>query len=155
MKLSSPAFSHGGKIPSRYTCEGENISPPLHITGVPAGAKSLVLIVDDPDVPPFVREDQMWVHWVVYDLPPDTLQIEENQTPPGIQGKGTGGKAKYEGPCPPDREHRYFFKLYALSKKLSLPAGKTKEEVEEAMEGSILAEALLIGTYVLCGNGSR
>lgn len=149
MKLSSPSFAHGGKIPTLYTCEGADLSPPLKIEEVPKEAKSLVLIVDDPDVPEFVRKDRMWVHWVVYDLSPETTEIPENQVPPGTLGIGTGGEAKYQGPCPPDREHRYFFKLYALDQELSLPPGKRKEEVEKAMQGHVIAEAVLIGKYQL------
>lgn len=147
MKLTSPAFPEGGAIPSLYTCEGKNINPPLTITNVPKEAKCLVLILDDPDVPKSVRAEQMWDHWVVFNIPPTTTAIEENSTPPGIPGRNTSGKNVYEGPCPPDREHRYFFKLYALSHELSLPPGSSKKEVEIAMERYIIAESQLMGTY--------
>ena len=147
MHLTSSAFNQDGAIPSVYTCEGAGYNPPLEITGIPAAAKSLVLIMDDPDVPSYIREDQLWVHWVVYDIPPSTKKIAENSTPPGTVGKGTGMKAIYDGPCPPDRKHRYFFKLYALNVQLHLHKGATKEEVEEAMEGHILAQTQLMGTY--------
>jgi Raf kinase inhibitor-like YbhB/YbcL family protein len=148
MQLMSPAFENGGPIPSTYTCDGKDINPPLEIKNVPDGAKSLVLIMDDPDVPSFVRQDQMWVHWVVYDMPPETRTLKENTTPPGIQGTGTGNEQHYQGPCPPDREHRYFFKLYALMGFLKLKPGATKEQVEAAMEGQILEKTELMGRYV-------
>ncbi len=147
MDLSSQAFKDGGNIPAVYTCDGKDINPPLEIRNVPQGARSLVLIVDDPDVPTSVRKDKMWVHWVVYNIPPETSTIEENSIPLGIQGKGTGGKNRYEGPCPPDREHRYFFKLYALNSMLPLKPGATKEEVVEAMKTHILEETQLMGKY--------
>lgn len=147
MKLTSKAFQNGEKIPSRYTCDGIEISPPLEIEEAPPRAVSFVLIVDDPDVPEYVRLDRMWVHWVVIDMPADTRHILENQQPPGIPGKNTRGDLGYQGPCPPDREHRYFFKLYALDKKLALPKGASKIEVEKAMAGHILERAELMGKY--------
>lgn len=149
MKLTSPAFNEGEKIPSKYTCEGENVNPPLDFAEIPPTAKSLVLIMDDPDVPASVRKDRMWVHWIVFNMPPSTKKLSENKTPPGLQGKNTGGENAYQGPCPPDREHRYFFKLYALSTLLNLPEGATKEDLKKAMKGHILAEARLIGVYNL------
>jgi hypothetical protein len=148
MQIVSPAFENGGPIPSVYTCDGKDINPALEIKGVPDGAKTLVLIMDDPDVPSFVRQDQMYVHWVIYDMPPETLVLKENTTPPGIQGTGTGNEQRYEGPCPPDREHRYFFKLYALNGFLKLKPGATKEQVEAAMEGQVLEKTELMGRYV-------
>lgn len=147
MKLTSPVFQEKGIIPSLYTCEGKNINPPLEISGVPAQAKSLVLIMDDPDVPKTLRPDGMYDHWVVFNIPPATHKIAENSTPHGIIGKSTNGKNQWVGPCPPDREHRYFFKLYALDKLLDLPAGSTKKEVEQAMKGHIIAECQLMGRY--------
>lgn len=147
MKLKSAAFQEGGKIPSKYSCQGDNISPPLSISEVPPDAKSLVLLMDDPDVPHSIRSDRMWDHWVIYDMPPMTKEIAEGATPPGIQGKNTAGSSSYMGPCPPDREHRYFFKLYALNVKLSLSPGATKAQVEKAMEGHILAKCRLMGRY--------
>jgi hypothetical protein len=104
--------------------------------------------MDDPDVPSFVRKDNMWVHWVIYNMPPDTRQIKENSTPPGVQGKGTQGEAQYQGPCPPDRQHRYYFKLYALDRSLTLKPGATKTEVEAAMQEHILEQTQLMGRYV-------
>jgi len=148
MQITSSAFQNGGQIPYVYTCDGKNINPPLEIKGVPPEAKSLVLIMDDPDVPSFVRKDQMWVHWVIYDMPAETRVLKENTKPPGIQGTGTGNEQHYEGPCPPDREHRYFFKLYALKAFLKLKPGATKEQVEAAMEDKILEKAELMGRYV-------
>ena len=147
MKLQSPAFEHHRIIPSQYTCDGENINPPLQISDVPKGAKSLVLLMDDPDVPVSVRADGMWDHWVVFNIPPDVREIKEGDTPPGILGVGTGGNARYQGPCPPDREHRYFFKLFAVDIELSLKEGAVKADVEQAMEGHVVSQAELIGLY--------
>ncbi len=150
MKLTSPAFEHNGKIPSRYTCDGANVNPPLKIEDIPSTAKSMVLIMDDPDIPQLVKDKygiQVWDHWVVFNIPSATKEFIEGQVPSGIQGKNTGGKNAYGGPCPPDREHRYFFKLYALDTLLNLPAGVTKAEVEKAMEGRILAKIELVGRY--------
>lgn len=147
MVLTSDAFHHEHSIPSKYTCDGENINPPLKIDEVPEGAKSLVLIMDDPDVPSSVREDNNWDHWLVWNIPPNTEMIAENSAPPGTVGRNTGGKYAYGGPCPPDREHRYFFKLYALDKELDLESDATKADIEKAMNGSILSEAVLMGTY--------
>ena len=147
MRLKSSAFQEGGIIPSVYTCEGKNMSPPLEIEGVPPTSKSLVLIMDDPDVPAFVRPDKMYDHWVVFNIPPSCNKIAVNSPPSGVHGKNTDGKNRYIGPCPPDREHRYFFKLYALDSLLDLPVGATKDEVEEAMEGHILGSCHLMGRY--------
>jgi len=150
MKLTSPAFTDGGMIPSKYTCDGENSSPPLSIFDVPAKAKTLVLIMDDPDIPDFVKQKfniQMWDHWVIWNISPTTKKITEGKNPIGKLGKNTSGKSIYGGPCPPDREHRYFFKLYALDTELDLPEGSSKAEVERSMEGHILAEAKLMGRY--------
>jgi len=147
MQLTSPAFVHEGRIPPRYTCDGPNICPPLKIAGVPQEARSLVLIMDDPDVPKHLRADGMWDHWVVFNIEPSLTVIEEGQEPEGTPGVGTGGNLKYYGPCPPDREHRYFFKLYALDTKLDLGAKATKPQVEKAMQSHILAQTELMGKY--------
>lgn len=147
MKLESKNFKESGIIPSKYTCEGKNINPHLLIFDVPKDAKSLVLIMDDPDVPKHVRPDCMYDHWVIFNIPPNTKEMKENSTPPGIEGKNTSGKNGYIGPCPPDREHRYFFKLYALDALLQLPKSSTKKQVEEAMESHILTKCELIGRY--------
>lgn len=148
MTLTSPAFTEGGEIPSKYTCEGENVNPELNISGVPENAKSLVLIMDDPDVPEFVRKEKMFDHWVVYNIPPTTTRIPENSQPKGTPGKNTNGDLNYYGPCPPDREHRYYFKLFALNNDLvSLPKGASKKDVEQAMQGHVVAKAQLMGRY--------
>jgi len=148
MELTSSAFKHQGEIPSLYTCEGRNVNPPLHISNVPKEAKSLVLIMDDPDVPKSLRPDGMYDHWVVFNIAPSLKEIDEASTKPfGIQGVNTGGSLGYRGPCPPDREHRYFFKLYALDTALHLREGVTKKEVEAAMKGHIIAKTELMGRY--------
>lgn len=142
LQIASSAFSNNGAIPSKYTCDGDDISPSLVITGVPEGTKSLVLIMDDPDAPV-----GMWDHWVVFNIPPSVSEIAEGQEPQGIHGKGTSGNLEYQGPCPPDREHRYFFKLYALDTELDLKEGVSKKEVEKAMENHILDRTELVGLY--------
>lgn len=142
MRLASSAFKEGGPIPAKYTCDGSNISPPLHFEDVPAKAKSLVLVMDDPDAPAGT-----WDHWVVFNIPPATREVKEGHSPPGVVGKNTRGELAYGGPAPPDREHRYFFKLYALDAMLALKEGATKAEVEMAMEGHVLAKAQLMGRY--------
>lgn len=147
MKLTSSAFRSGEKIPRKYTCQGTDINPPLQISDLPPKTKSLALIVDDPDVPPNVRKDRMWVHWVVYNIDPNLSTIPEGIPSIGVMGKNTGGENRYMGPCPPDREHRYFFKLYALDKKLDLNEGASKEELLKAMEGHILGQTELMGRY--------
>jgi len=147
MKLTSSAFQHNGKIPPKYTCQGEELNPPLQLTDVPVEAKSLVLILDDPDVPEQIRKDRMWVHWVVYDIEPTTVAIEEGTEPFGTLGKNTGGENRYMGPCPPDREHRYYFKIYALDKKLGLGEGATKDEILNLIDGHILERAELMGRF--------
>lgn len=147
MTIRSSAFEPKQAIPSKYTCDGENINPPLSISGVPENARALALIMEDPDVPANVRPDRMWDHWVVFNIPPHFKTIEEGSEPDGIPGKGTNGKTGYMGPCPPDREHRYFIKLFALDTELELPAGATKAAVEKAMQGHILEQTELMGTY--------
>lgn len=147
LTLTSSAFADQGSMDSRFTCDGANTSPPLSISGVPAEAKSLVLIMDDPDVPTSVRADGMWDHWIKFNIPPETREIPENTEPPGISGAGTRGNLAYNGPCPPDREHRYFFKLYALDTSLDLEEGASKPAVEAAMEGHVLAHTELVGRY--------
>jgi Raf kinase inhibitor-like YbhB/YbcL family protein len=142
MKLTSFALNHNGTIPPQYTCDGANISPPLAIADVPAESKSLTLIMDDPDAPVGT-----WDHWVVFNIPPNTTEIPEGQEPVGVHGQGTADNVNYTGPCPPDREHRYFFKLYALDTMLDLSEGVRKADVERAMEGRILDQAELVGRY--------
>lgn len=147
MELKSPAFSYGQPIPSKYTCQGINVSPPLTFIDVPAEAKSLVLIVEDPDVPAHVREDGLWIHWLVYNLSPEIQNLAEAANIFAVQGLNTSGNAKYEGPCPPDRKHRYFFYLYALDTILPEEEGVTRDQLLEIIEDHILATAELMGTY--------
>lgn len=142
LKLTSKSFENNGNIPSRHTCDGEGISPELSISGLDKNAKSLVLIMDDPDAP-----SGTWDHWVKFNISTSTTQIKEGQEPDGASGAGTSGNRDYFGPCPPDRQHRYFFKLFSLDTKLELPEGATKKQVEEAMEEHILQSAELIGLY--------
>ncbi len=149
MQITSTAFKEGESIPSRFTCDDRNVSPPLSWSGVPSGTKSLVLIVDDPDAPVGT-----WVHWVVYALPPDTTQLAEDmpkgQYLPGgsRQGLNDFRHLGYGGPCPPPgKPHRYFFKLYALDTTPDLKPGVAKKEVEKAMEKHILAQGQLMGIY--------
>jgi Raf kinase inhibitor-like YbhB/YbcL family protein len=149
IQLSSPAFTEGNPIPAKYTCDGGDVSPPLAWSGVPEAAKSLALIVDDPDAP--VRT---WVHWVLYGLSPGLTELNEGLVKSatieglGVQGNNDFRKPGYSGPCPPrGKPHRYFYKLYALDTTLSLPAGATKGDLEEAMRGHILAQGQLIGSY--------
>jgi Raf kinase inhibitor-like YbhB/YbcL family protein len=143
MQLTSPAFNNNEVIPPKYTCDAEETIPPLEWKGVPGDAKSLALIVDDPDAP-----TGLWVHWLLWDISPTETKILEGQIPQdAVQGTNSNGKAAYQGPCPPDREHRYFFKLYALDIELDLPTSTDKEELEEAMVGHVLDHAELIGLY--------
>ncbi len=149
MKLTSSVFENNGCIPDKYTCDGQDVNPPLKIENAPVLAKSLVLIMDDPDIPDFVREKfkiQVWDHWVVFNIDTNVREIGEGQAP-GTKGKNTGHRLGYTGPCPPEREHRYFFKLYALDTLLQLKEGSTKAQVEEAMQGHIITKAELIGRY--------
>lgn len=145
--LTSSVFEHNGSIPSKYTCDGEDINPSLSISGVDESAKSLVLIMEDPDVPKHLREDGMWDHWIKFNIPVDTTVIEEGKEPVGISGVGTSGNLEYHGPCPPDGEHRYIFILYSLDTELDLKEGVTKEAVHNAMSGHILQKGELIGLY--------
>lgn len=151
LTLTSTAFKPGGKIPSKYTCEGDDISPPLAFANAPAGAKGLALIIDDPDAPDPKAPKRVWAHWLVYNLPPDTKGLAEDASRSGLpKGAVTGlsdrKQADYHGPCPPVGRHRYFFKLYALD--ATLPAVPlTKAELEAAMAGHILAQAEMMATY--------
>ncbi|MEM3074669.1 MAG: YbhB/YbcL family Raf kinase inhibitor-like protein [Candidatus Pacearchaeota archaeon] len=146
MKLTSKVFENNGRIPVKYTCDGENINPPIEISDVPKSAVSLVLIMDDPDA--IKPAGKVWDHWVIWNIPPDTKIINENSIPKdAIQGVNSRNMNSYTGPCPPDKEHRYFFKLYALSKILNLPKNSTKKDVEKAMKNHIIDRAELIGKY--------
>lgn len=148
MRLTSRAFRDGDEIPTKYTCDGINVSPPLEWTDVPPRTRSLALIVDDPDAPDPEAPITTWVHWVIVDLPPDRDGLHENigRLAHGHVGCNDWSRAAWGGPCPPVGRHRYFFKLYALDGVLEL-ARPTKVELERAMAGHILAEATLIGTY--------
>ncbi|GMR11691.1 MAG: hypothetical protein BMS9Abin28_2529 [Anaerolineae bacterium] len=144
-QLTSSAFAPEDSIPATYSCDGANISPPLSWTDPPSGTKSFALIFDDPDAP-----GGAWVHWVLFDLPTEARSLPEAVGPDprlGVHGSNSWNSIGYGGPCPPGGEHRYFFKLYALDSVLELEVGATKEQVLEAMEGHILAETELMGTY--------
>lgn len=152
LSIKSNAFVHEGEIPSKYTCQGEDLAPALEWSGIPDGTVSLVLIVDDPDAPDPAAPKMTWVHWVVYNIPPDATGFPEGAAPNDISdGAGNGisdfGRAGYGGPCPPIGRHRYFFKLYALDTALDEMDNPTKDEVEAAMKGHIIAETVLMGTY--------
>lgn len=140
MKLTSTAFEHNGNIPKKYTCQGSNVNPPLIIQDAPKNAKSLALIVDDPDAPMGT-----WVHWVLYDIPLSS-GIAEN-TAPGMHGANSSGQNKYYGPCPPSGTHHYHFKLYALDRQINLKEGLSKKELEDVMKHYIIGTAELIGLY--------
>ncbi len=151
-KLTSPSFPAMGEIPRRHSCEGEDVSPDLRWSGVPEGAKSLVLIVDDPDAPDPAAPTMTWVHWVLYDIPPDATGLPEAvpaaKLPPGTQqGQNDWKRTGYRGPCPPIGRHRYFHKLYALGEELGDLGQPTQAELERAMRGKVLAQAELVGTY--------
>jgi hypothetical protein len=152
LRIESLRFTPGGEIPREYTCEGRDVSPPLAWSGVPEGAKSLALIVDDPDAPDPAHPRMTWVHWVLYDLPPDSQGLPEAVTPERLpagtrQGRNDWKRTGYGGPCPPVGRHRYFHKLYALDAKLGDLGQPTKQTLEKAMQGHVLATAELVGTY--------
>src|SRR5919109_263748 len=152
LSLTSAAFKHGDKIPSKFTCEGEDVSPPLSFTGIPDGTKSLALIVDDPDAPDPKAPKRTWVHWVLYNLPPTAGQlaeaVERRALPTGArEGLNDWKRTGYGGPCPPIGRHRYVHKLYALDAALPDLGAVSKADLERAMKGHVLAEAQLIGTY--------
>ncbi len=146
MKIESSAFQSGGEIPRKYGYKKDNVNPALIINDVPADAKSLALVMDDPDAMGAVGK--IWVHWVVWNIDPSTGQINENSIPSNsVQGKTDFGEIAYGGPAPPDKEHTYLFKLYALDDKLSLDEGSTKSQLEEAMKNHVVAESKLEGRY--------
>lgn len=143
MSISSPAFKANASIPEKYTCEGSDVSPPLVIDNIPAEAKSLALIVDDPDAPMGT-----WVHWVVWNIDPKIKEIKEGTIPKeGVQGINSFKKHEYGGPCPPSGTHRYFFKIYALDTSLSLKPNAEKRDLEQAMKGHILQRSEIMGLY--------
>lgn len=146
MKIESTAFENGGEIPRKYGYKKDNINPPILIKEIPNEAKSLTLIMDDPDAMGAVGK--IWVHWIVCNIEPNISEINENSVPSNsIQGKTDFGETVYGGPAPPDKEHTYIFKLYALDKKLDINEGSSKSQVEEAMKGHIIDEAKLEGKY--------
>lgn len=152
LEITSTAFEHMGSIPSRYTCDGEDINPPLKIQNIPEGTQSLVLIAYDPDVPKQIRSDQNWDHWIVFNIPPDKTLISENDPlEEGTAGITSNNTLTYGGPCPPKQfeptEHRYFFKTYALDSRLDLQEGATRMDVEAEMNGHVLDFTELIGVY--------
>jgi len=143
LQIVSPAFRHNELIPKKYTCDGKDVNPPLLIENIPSAAKSLTLIVDDPDAPVGT-----WVHWVVWNISPGTREIKEDSVPKGAeQGVNDFRKNDYGGPCPPSGTHRYFFKLYALDAMLNLSSKTKKSDLEGAMKGHILEKAELVGLY--------
>jgi hypothetical protein len=150
--LRSSEFEHGGAIPRRFTCEGEDVSPPLAWTELPPGTKAVALIVDDPDAPDPAHPRRTWVHWVLYDIPPAAAVLATAVRPGALpagtrEGVNDWGRTGYSGPCPPIGRHRYFFKLYALDAPLGDLHRPTKAQLEQAMEGHVLARAELMGTY--------
>ena len=148
IQVTSPAFEDGRMIPKKYTCDGKSVSPALRVSGIPRGTRSIALIVDDPDAP-----RGTWVHWVLFNLPPNTRELPENmpRTPTlangARNGKNSWPRYGYGHPCPPSGTHRYYFKFYALDKMLDLKPGATKRKLLKAMKGHILAEGQLMGRY--------
>jgi Raf kinase inhibitor-like YbhB/YbcL family protein len=152
MEITSTAFTHQDEIPELYTCEGEDISPPLAWRNIPENTKSLVLIVDDPDAPDPKAPKMTWVHWVLYNIPPNIGNLPQGlstSTLPQdtLEGINSWKRSGYGGPCPPIGRHRYFHKLYALDESLPDLNGPTKEKLEAQMQGHIIASAELVGTY--------
>ena len=152
LSISSPAFDHNGEIPANYTCQGNDVSPPLEWAGVPDNAASLVLIVDDPDAPDPEAPKMTWVHWVLYNIPTSATGLPEkvasSDLPEGTEeGVNDWGRTGYGGPCPPIGRHRYFHKLYALDKVIEGLHQPTKADIEAAMEGHLIAQVELVGTY--------
>ena len=150
--LTSASFAHQAEIPIQHTCNGEDVSPPLAWSGVPPGTKSLALVVDDPDAPDPQAPRRVWVHWVLYDLPPTVASLPGGVRKEGLpagarEGKNDWGRSGYRGPCPPRGRHRYFHKLYALDVTLGDLGTPSKARLERAMQGHILGKAELVGTY--------
>jgi Raf kinase inhibitor-like YbhB/YbcL family protein len=142
MKITSSAFQEGANIPSKFTCDGADTSPPLQIVDVPVGAKSLVLIVDDPDAP-----SGLFTHWIVWNVSPQTSGVSEGSVPKGVQGTNGFGKSGYGGPCPPSGSHRYYFKIFALDRELDFHAGAKRAQLDAAMKGHVIAQGELMGRY--------
>jgi Raf kinase inhibitor-like YbhB/YbcL family protein len=142
MKITSSAFQQGGNIPSKFSCDGANSNPPLQISDVPPGAKSLALIVDDPDAP-----SGLFTHWTVWNISPQMSTIAEGSTPKGVQGTSDFGKPGYGGPCPPSGTHRYYFKIFALDRELDLRSGAKRSQLDAAMKGHVVGQGELMGRY--------
>jgi len=142
MKITSSAFQEGAEIPSKFTCDGADTSPPLQIADIPSEAKSLALIVDDPDAP-----SGLFTHWLVWNIPPQTGSVREGSAPKGAQGANDFGKSGYGGPCPPSGTHRYYFKVFALDRELDLPFGAKRGQLDAAMKGHVVAQGELMGRY--------
>jgi Raf kinase inhibitor-like YbhB/YbcL family protein len=142
LKITSSAFQESGNIPSKFTCDGSDTSPSLQITGGPSGAKSLVLIADDPDAP-----GGLFTHWLLWNIPPQTNSIADGSAPKGVQGANDFGKTGYRGPCPPPGTHRYSFKVFALDRELELRSGANRSQVDAAMKGHVIAQGELVGRY--------
>jgi hypothetical protein len=147
-QIESDVFEAGGPIPSKFSCDGQDVSPPLTWNGVPQGANSLALVMEDPDAPAGI-----WVHWVLYNIPvslsglPEGVPAEQELSNGSLSGLNSWRRSGYGGPCPPGGTHRYFFRLYALDQVLDLGAGATKEHLSEAMQGHILGQTEIVGTY--------
>jgi Raf kinase inhibitor-like YbhB/YbcL family protein len=142
MKITSSAFQEGANIPSKFTCDGADTSPPLQIADIPSEAKSLALIVDDPDAP-----GGLFTHWTVWNIPPQTSAVEEGSAPEGVQGTNDFGKSGYGGPCPPSGTHRYYFKIFALDRELDLPFGAKRGQIDGALKSHVIAQGELMGRY--------
>jgi Raf kinase inhibitor-like YbhB/YbcL family protein len=142
MKITSSAFQEGANIPSKFTCDGSDTSPPLQIADIPSGAKSLVLIMDDPDAP-----SGLFTHWAVWNIPVQTSSISEGDVPNGVQGTNDFGKSGYGGPCPPSGTHRYYFKIFALDRELDLPFGAKRSQLDAGMKGHVIGQGELMGRF--------
>jgi len=142
IKITSSAFQEGGNVPSKFTCEGSDTSPPLQITGIPSQAKSLVLIADDPDAPSGV-----FTHWLIWNISPKTNSISEGNAPKGVHGTNDFGKSGYKGPCPPSGMHKYSFKVFALDRELDLRGGAKRTQLDAAMKGHVIAQGELVARY--------
>jgi hypothetical protein len=142
MKITSSAFQEGANIPSKFTCDAGDTNPPLQIAGVPAGAKSLALVVDDPDAP-----SGLFTHWMVWNISPQTNTVREGAAPTEVHGTNDFGKSGYGGPCPPSGMHRYYFRIFALDRQLELPSGAKRSQLDAAMQGHVVAKGELMGRY--------
>jgi Raf kinase inhibitor-like YbhB/YbcL family protein len=142
MKITSSAFQQGANIPPKFSCDGPNTSPPLQISDIPTEAKTVVLIVDDPDAP-----GGLFTHWAVWNISPQTSTIADGSTPKGVQGTNDFGKSGYGGPCPPSGTHRYYFRIFALDRELDLPVGAKRSQLDTAMKSHVIAKGELMGRY--------